>query len=526
VTEPANPDRFAVDSDCADGQHLSAGGKRRRKNGEEEAGDHPRGQRRADVMLNEVLVEAEIWHGQDRTPYATVQIREHRENLPITGGRFEDWLHWRAHCGGEPLLNASEVEKVKAGLAALALVDGQAYQTWIRVAQHDDTIVVDLGDESRRCVQIFPARADSDERWRLLEEAPQGVKFVRPPGMKQMATPTVGGTSSDLRRWLNVESEAHFQLAVLWIISSYRPRGPFFVGAVSGPQGSGKSTLTRTLSRLVDPQEAAERSPPREPRDLWVATKGARLLSFDNLSGISSELSDAFCRLSTGAAFATRKMYSDTDEVVIKACAPVLLNAIVDVIRRPDLADRSLQISSRRLTANNRKTEQQYWQEFDEEEGLLLGVIFDGVSAALAGYAETPVPDVRMADAARFGIAGCTFYNWEPATIATLLRQNRAAANLSVLESNAFAGVLIEFLERQGGEWRGPMKELLTKLEDVAPDRVRRSKSWPATPNAGRAVVDRLKDALESLGFEFDFGRAGGGQRYIHFKRFVKDVVD
>ena len=72
-----------------------------------------------------------------------------------------------------------------------------------------------------------------------------------------------------------------------------------------------------------------------------IAGRHSFLVACDNVSYISNELSDALCRLSSGATFSKRANYTDADESVIKAARPVLLNGIPDKLaNRADLADR------------------------------------------------------------------------------------------------------------------------------------------------------------------------------------------
>ena len=72
----------------------------------------------------------------------------------------------------------------------------------------------------------------------------------------------------------------------------------------------------------------------------WPAN--GHVLAFDNLSGLPSWLSDSLCRLTSGGAFSTRRLFTDQDEILFAAARPVILNGIEDVITRPDLADRAL----------------------------------------------------------------------------------------------------------------------------------------------------------------------------------------
>jgi hypothetical protein len=73
-----------------------------------------------------------------------------------------------------------------------------------------------------------------------------------------------------------------------------------------------------------------------------IAAKNGWVISLDNLSHIPVWLSDALCRLATGGAFGTRQLYENTEEVLIEAKRPVILNGIEELTTRGDLLDRSL----------------------------------------------------------------------------------------------------------------------------------------------------------------------------------------
>jgi len=111
--------------------------------------------------------------------------------------------------------------------------------------------------------------------------------------------------------------------------------------AISGEQGSAKTVLSKMLKVLVDPNVAPVRALPREERELMIAANNGYVLAFDNLSGLPAWLSDALCRLATGASFAVRQLYTNEDEILFQAARPLLVNGNEDVIS-PDLADRSI----------------------------------------------------------------------------------------------------------------------------------------------------------------------------------------
>jgi putative DNA primase/helicase len=82
---------------------------------------------------------------------------------------------------------------------------------------------------------------------------------------------------------------------------------PHPVLVLQGEQGSGKSTASRMIKGLIDPGVAPIRSAPSSPRDLAVGAEGNWIVPVDNLSGVPPWLSDAWCRLSTGAGSASAR---------------------------------------------------------------------------------------------------------------------------------------------------------------------------------------------------------------------------
>src|SRR6185295_2533039 len=94
------------------------------------------------------------------------------------------------------------------------------------------------------------------------------------------------------------------------------PQGPYPVLVIYGEQGSAKSTQVRVLRSLADPNTAALRTTPRDERDVVIAAANGWLIALDNLRHLPDWLSDALCRLATGSGFATRELYSNSEETI------------------------------------------------------------------------------------------------------------------------------------------------------------------------------------------------------------------
>jgi hypothetical protein len=118
-------------------------------------------------------------------------------------------------------------------------------------------------------------------------------------------------------------------LVVAWLLGALRAGGPYPVLAIAGEQGSAKTVLSKLLRALIDPSVAPVRALPRDERELFIAASNGHVLAFDNLSGLPPWLSDTLCRLTSGGAFSTRRLFTDQDEILFAAARPIILNGIL-----------------------------------------------------------------------------------------------------------------------------------------------------------------------------------------------------
>jgi hypothetical protein len=178
-------------------------------------------------------------------------------------------------------------------------------------------------------------------------------------------------------------------LVVAWILAALRNRGPYPVIALSGEQGSAKSTFSGLVRSVLDPNTAPLRALPREERDLFIAANNGHVLAFDNVSGLPHWISDTLCRLATGGGFAVRQLYTDQDEILFEAAKPMILNGIEDFVTRPDLADRSLFLTLNPIPERDRRTEAELHGLFAAERPRILGVLLDAVVTGLNRLPQT-----------------------------------------------------------------------------------------------------------------------------------------
>jgi hypothetical protein len=264
---------------------------------------------------------------------------------------------------------------------------------------------------------------------------------------------------------------------------------------------------------LIDPAVTPLRTLPRDERDLMIAGQNSWVLAFDNLSGLQPWFSDALCRIATGGGFATRALYSDSDEVIINVQRPIILNGIDDIATRQDLIDRAIIITLPTITEEKRKSEDQFWAEFERDRPLILASLFKAVAGAL-----DQLPTIhlerkpRMADFALWVTAAELALGWETGSFLTAYNGNRQAAIETGLEGSPVAQVIRDLLMTQE-HIEGTASDLLDRFEkDPRYFNVTRRASWPKSGYALGDVLRRLVTALRAIGISVEFKRKTTGR--------------
>lgn len=457
------------------------------------------------------LVEAArvtLFHSPDGDAYATMPIAGHAETWPLRANHFRHWLmrqFFECH-GSAP--GSQAVQDALGVLMGKALFAGPELPVFVRVAETEGVIWIDLGDEHWRAVRIDP------DGWRVETHVP--IKFVRSKGAAALPVPLGGGELALLRPLVNAGDEQTWRLIVAWLLGALRPRGPYPLLALHGEQGSAKSTTARALKALIDPHMMPLRSEPKHEQDLMIAAANGWALAFDNLSRLPSWLSDALCRLSTGGGFGTRELYSNRDEVLFNAMRPLILNGIEDLATRPDLLERAIVRWLPAIPEHQRRTEAKYWRDFERVRPQVLGALYDAVSAALRHEATTTLTSrPRMADFAVWITAAESSLGWEHGAFLNAYNDNRADSHLIALEAWPVFAPLSEFAERHTRvkPWKGTATELLGAINGRAEGEAIRRRDWPKDATRLSGQLRRYAAELRAVGIAVQITREGGRER-------------
>jgi hypothetical protein len=463
-------------------------------------------QRQADILV-QLASDAELFHVPDGTGYADLRVHGHRETWPIRSKGFTRWLSRRffGTTGGAP--NSEALQSALNVLEAKAHFDAPERTVYVRVGGLNNKAYFDLGDRAWRAIEV------DGTGWRIIDDPP--VRFRRASGMRAMPVPASGGSLNDLRPFLNVRSSRDFILVVAWMLATLRDNGPYPVLALSGEQGTAKSTFSKILRALVDPNTAPLRALPREDRDLFIAASNAHLLVFDNVSTMPNWISDTLCRLSTGGGFSVRALYTNSDEVLFDAARPIILNGVGDIVTRPDLADRALFITLDLIPEKQRRSDNELWAAFEAVRPSILGSLLDAIAVGLKRLPTTRLPGLpRMADFALWATA-CEQAFWPAGAFWAAYSDNLDEVVDTVIEAD-LVGSAVRELAMERTEWEGTASGLLSALKAVLQEDVTRSKDWPSTPEALSNRLRRAATFLRKVGVSVTFRREGKkGSRVI-----------
>jgi hypothetical protein len=461
---------------------------------------------------------AEFFHTAAGTGLVDLLINGHRETWPIRSKWFRTWLRRRIYETTRTAPSAAAIGSALDLLEAQAQFDGPERAVHVRLAEHAGHVYLDLADECWRAVEIGP------DGWRVIGSPP--VRFRRAAGMFPLPVPQPGGSIEALASFLNLPGRSDFVLVVAWLLATLRAGGPYPLLAISGEQGSAKSVLSKLLKALIDPNLAPVRAPVREERDLVIAANNSHVLAFDNLSGLPHALSDAFCRLATGASFGLRQLYTDQDEVLFQAARPILLNSIEDVISRPDLGDRAIFLTLPPIADRDRQPERPFWQEFETARPRILGSLLDAVSLGLRKLPDIHLGQLpRMADFALWATA-CETAFWPAGTFARAYRAHRRAAVEDLIEADPVAARVRELMaDRQ--TWTGSASDLMrASLNSSGDGLLSGAAGWPKNPRALAGRLRRAQTFLRTLGIDVDFRREGrAGNRVIRICTTEENTV-
>lgn len=464
----------------------------------------PEGRRsQADQLVAFVAERYELFRDDSKAAYALERSTGITRRLE--GRAFRDRIAAAFFEAEGRAVRDQALREARITLGGLAQVDERAVH--VRVAGADRAYWLDLGrDGDAQAVRLEPGR------WTV---APAEPIFCRSESMQPLPVPT---SSEDgigpLWRVANV-APADRLIVIAWLIDCLRPDTPFPVLELLGEQGSAKSTTQTALRRLIDPNAADLRAPPRTPEDCFISASAAHMLSLENVSHLKPEIQDALCVIATGGATARRMLYTDADESVIRCKRPIILNGIGAAVTQQDLVSRALSIEL--PTIRDAQARGDLEADFERSRGQILGALLDIAARALDILPRMALPAEqrpRLLEFALLGMATAEAMGQDRREFMDAFRRVQRVGVERTLEGSPVAVAILSYLESRGhGAFEMSAGDWHTQLDAFRPPGA--GDAWPRTPKGMGDAFRRLAPALRQVGIDCTaLGNVGGRVRW------------
>jgi len=250
--------------------------------------------------------------------YVRIGVENHTEVFDLMGVKFLYWLKDKSFKVHNEIYSDDTITSVISLLYSQSMMrtDVKRVHTYTRIAQTKDAIFYDLTTDKREIVKITPEK---------VEILPLGIKdpvFVHSNRLIPQVRPNLKLYDKALDNFtdiLSIVDEEKFLFKV-HLVSLFLEGIPVPVIDLFAEQGKGKSVISATIKRIVDPQsnqirDNINKMPTRE-ENFILECASKYLISWDNISRITASQSDDICRMVTGGAAEKRKLYRDRDSIV------------------------------------------------------------------------------------------------------------------------------------------------------------------------------------------------------------------
>lgn len=455
------------------------------------------------TLLIEVGQQGKLFHCSSGDAYTEIIQGSVTATLKVRSREYKEYLCHKLYKLTDKGANSNAIADAITTLEAEAKFNGKEVTIAVRSHHNVDSVFIDMGTKDRSIIEV------KSTGWKSVNKAP--IKFIRKNGMTELPEPKQGSIEL-LQKYINV-SENEIPLIYGWMLCAIAGVKPYPILILQGEQGTGKSTTCKVIRSLVDPSAVPLRSPPKDTRDLLVSAANTHCIVLDNLSGISADLSDCLCRLSTGGGHDVRALFTDNEQYLIELQKPIMCNGIDDVATRPDLSERSLIINLPFITSSARKSESQFWTEFERDKSQILGALLNGVSSGLKHSSSITLKDKpRMVDVAIWVTACERELNLEGGFISAHTDNQAHAVELGIDASPIGNALMTLMTDRT--EWSGKPTDLYNTLSDIAGERQARANAWPQSTKGLKNTITRLTPNFRKIGISICYGRMGNARYY------------
>ena len=378
---------------------------------------------------------------------------------------------------------------------------------------------------------------------RNLREKNAPVWFMKNESMRSIATPkyeldeedhiNVQKTIShlnDLQKYVNVNKE-DFCLIIAWLLIALKAN-PIIDAPIlwlEGKRSSGKSTSTKFLKRLIDPDMFSMLQQSVSARNFSAALAHRYILAIDNVSSVTPRLNDMLCGAVTDQK--NRVVQDDCRYYLnryyficnISRHNNIIVNSLDTVSKSSELQERCFTVKTCDLNKDNRMANEELEALFREEAPYILGALLVALSFGLKNRDYKPQLDVetRLLDACQFvaRVAHSASESGLPFTeddFIKALRGQRAgldAVNETRIEDNVVAQTIYDMAREKVAQtpkkdeievWNDSTKELLKEFRKRLVNDHNSFNELPRNTQKLGKILSEISSLLSEVGIKVD----------------------
>lgn len=352
----------------------------------------------------------------------------------------------------------------------------------------------------------------SDTGWKI---SPKKRKFISMSLSVKQVEPveTTKSLEELLRPFVHLTKE-DFKLFMVWLVQCFST-GNHFALLLMAERGSGKSTLTKLIKKIVDPDSIEICAKPSKLEDLCVFLGNTYMSCFDNVGNLTKDESDLLCGAITSTASVKRALFTDNELKTMKLQNVIVMNGVQTIPEESDLAERFLVLNLKKLKGAELRTEREFWDDFEAARPEILGAIFDVLSKAMKLFpkASTAVGGHRMADAFTEMLVIAEALGIPEEEFRTLISDNVSRMN-EIRGDTPLVEAIKEYVNRPYAKTKesGYVSEIYTAVK------ANYSGNKSQLPNSASAFSKKVKlerDTLEKAGITVNFDSSGSKGTWV-----------
>jgi len=439
--------------------------------------------------------------------YGIIQVNNHKETIRLDSYKSVQWLKALYYSVDKDFHSDETYNNILSMIIAQAQQDDKTIrvQTYNRIALVDDVIYYDLCNSSWEAIKIT---RDGYEIVSLNENTPI---FTREQQQQQQHNPLKGtGDALDKLIGLFRIQESDRLIFKIHLITMLLEKYPIPMMIIHGEHGSSKSTITRSVAKILDPAAMNVSSIPTTANDLALLFNNQYVTNFDNVSEISQEESDMMCRAITGEGFTKRKLYTDDAIIIWNYKRKIIINGITPSLDYPDFKDRSILYETTPVREDERISEEEFQARFNKLLPFVIDEIFTILSQALLMYRRIKKEihtKLRMADFTVFGECISRMLKNTDFSFVKAYRDKLDIDSLKMVDSYPVIEYITEIMDTKN-KLEVSVQDLFSEINDMALkkplDTFSKEIKFPKAPNQLSTQINQLKSTFRRHNLEIE----------------------